>query len=129
MSYRRMISKGIQNELAAIVLRDSTLGNNNYYRKGDINLGDARVADFQMKYIVLQQRPYSTAFIQVYAPGEQYWAIGNSKCIGVHNGHKPDKWDHTEGMRLAIARAAADIGDQLGQSKTVPASVSEFPLG
>ena len=113
MTYRRRVSVEIQTHLAAIVLRDPALHLVKYVRNGEIDLEETKVASLKMRYMVLQQRPYSTAFIQLYSPNTTFWSVGHSKCIGVHNGRKPDEWNPEEGMRLAIARAATDIGDQI----------------
>ena len=116
MTFRRKVSTGIQTNLAAIILRDPTLSQDKYKRFGVISLNDIFRVDDLVEYKVFQQRPYSTAFLQMHLrPDEYYWAIGNSKCIGMHKGRQRDEWDPVEGMRLAIARAATDLAEQIGE--------------
>ena len=115
MTIRRDISLGIQNYVGSIILRDSTVKKDKYHRRGESYPADHEFMPYTMNWVAKQKRPYSDVYLIVYNQDsdEYWWSVGYSKCIGKVEDRLPDEWDPYEGLRLALARAATDIGKQI----------------
>ena len=116
MTIRRDISLGIQNYVGSVILRDPAVKKDKYHRRGESDPTDHIFMMYNMNWIAKQKRPYSDVYLIVYgpdSPSEYWWSVGYSKCIGKVEDRLPDTWDPKEGLRLALARAATDIGKQI----------------
>lgn len=115
MTIRRDVSLGIQNLVGSVILRDPAVKKDRYHRQGKTDLTDYEFMAYTMKWVAKQQRPYSDVYLVVYGSNsiDWWWSVGYSKCIGKVGDRLPDEWDPYEGLRLALARAATDIGKQI----------------
>lgn len=115
MTVRRTISKSLQEKIMADVDGaevNAGLGQDQFWLKGEDGQRNDEDLPLWFEYIIRQKRPYS--FCEIEAWNEEGLSTisgcGFSKCIGVHKGRQPDQWNAREGIRLAVARAASEIG-------------------
>ena len=113
MTIRRNVSLHFQ-KVIMDVIDEVVIGNEDFALQGEHGPDVPDDIPYWMEYKVYQQRPYSFVTIDAWNNDEEvFWSMGFSKCIGVHKGKEPDKWDAREGIRLAVARAATDIGEKI----------------
>ena len=115
MTIRRDISLGIQNYIGAVILRDPAVKKDKYRRHGESDSIEHGFMKYKIIWVAKQQQPYSDVYLMVLGSNsiEYWWSVGYSKCIGTVEDRPPDTWDPYEGLRLALARAATDIGKQI----------------
>ena len=76
---------------------------------------------------VSQQRPYTTVVLLTkivpFDEAEKFIGVGNSKVCGSVNGRWLDEWDAEQGVKLALARAATNLGAEIAETLSAAESL------